>query len=162
MNIFRFVVPPTGSTRLDLNAPTGWQVSRGFDLGKAESERTYIKQPPYDGATLVSASRGIVTMSVPLLLRPVPPLGETDAQAAAAMKTLMDALFTELNRMTNCIEMRLTGASSSYYIDTFKADLPSLYQGTGAPNPILLRQGGGPMILSIDRQPTLRGAGSHI
>jgi hypothetical protein len=154
MDRFRFVTYDGSTLRLDLNTESGWMLARGFVLGNVRLERTYITQPPYAGGTLASSWKPVVQMTVPLIL--------TKQTNIAAIRTKFDALKTELERDTNTIEMRENGDNTSYYIDTYKADMPSLHRGIDAPN--LMQYGVviGPIVLEIDRYPDLRGAGTMI
>jgi hypothetical protein len=154
VQIFRFI-DDVGAVRLDLNDVTGWALGRGFDLGVRALERTWLSQPPYDGATLASSWAPPVEMVVPLVLMP---------QAnAAAIRTKFNALKTELDRPVNIIEFREPTDTLSYYIDTFRADVPSLVaRGIDAPNMYLGLRQVGPFVLSITRLPDLRGAGTMI
>lgn len=152
-DIFRFV-DAGNAELLNLNDPSGWMLLRGFDLGITTAERTYISQPPFDGAFMSSSRRPQVTMVVPLYLTP-----QTDSDA---MVTHFTALATELDRVTNIIEYRPQGASSSFLIDTFRADIPSFYSGFGGPSPFVLLQSVGPLVCRIDRLPDFRGAATHL
>lgn len=155
MQTFRFVSADGSQVLLDLNDTTGWTLGRGFDLGTRTLERTWLSQPPYDGATLASAWAPVVEMRVPLILMP--------QASAAAIRTKFLALKTELDRPVNVIEFREPTDTASYYIDTFRADVPSLAaRGVDAPNMYLGLRSIGPFVLSISRLPDLRGAGLMI
>lgn len=152
---FRFVDPANLSTvRLDLNSTTGWMLARGLDLGIVTTEKTWLMQPPYDGATLASSYRPPVRMKVPLLMTP--------QASTSAMKTLYEALVTELDRTSNAIEFRPVGESTSWIIDTYRADIPSLMKGDFAPMAFVLKQTTTILTLEIDRAPQLRQAGTYI
>jgi hypothetical protein len=156
VQIFRFVDPVTTTTvRLNLVDPTGWQLGRGFDLGARRLERVWLTQPPYDGGTLASSFAPPVKMVVPLVLMP-----QVDA---ATVRAKYNLLKTELDRPVNAIEMREPNDSTSFIIDTFRADVPSLaHHAFDAPNMFLSFRSIGPFILEIDRMPDLRGAGLMI
>lgn len=156
MQIFRFVDPAnTATVRLNLVDPTGWQLGRGFDLGARRLERVWLTQSPFDGATLASTFAPPVKMTVPLVLMP-----QADA---ATIRSKFNLLKTELDRPTNAIEMREPSDSTSFIIDTFRADVPSLaHHGFDAPNMFLALQSIGPFVIEMDRLPDLRGAGAMI
>ena len=151
--IFRFT-DGASTVRLDMNTTSGWVLGRGLNLGAANLESVWLSQPPYDGAELASSYRPIVTMTIPLIM--------TKQANAAAMKTLFDALVTELDRTANFIEYRPDGYATSYLIDTYRASIPSLLGGVFAPTPFLLLQTQVPLTLTIPRKPQLRTAGSYI
>lgn len=151
--ILRFV-NNVGAVRLDLNSETGFVLLRGLDLGPSELEQTWLFQESVDGAVLAGSRRPIVTMQIPILMR---------KQASwAAAKALMDALRVELDRTTNVLEYRPHGAGVSYLIDTYRSPIPSLFRGQEAPSPAHLLQDTAPMVLTISRDPAMRGAGAHI
>lgn len=152
---FRIVDPAAhGTVRLDLNLASGWMLGRGLDIGVAQLSKTWLVQPPYDGAVLATSFRPPVLMRVPLIMTP--------QTSASAMQTLFNNLATELDRLTNCIEYRPLGAAASYFIDTYRANVPSLHKGDFAPNPFAIMQTTTILVLEIDRAPILTGAGSYI
>lgn len=151
--VFRFE-DSSGVERLDLNDPSGFEVARGLDLGTASVVHTFLSQPPYDGATLAASWRPLATMFVPLILH--------EQASMAAMKTLWDALVTELDRDTNVIRFQPEGAASASLYDTYRADIPTKYRGQAAPFI------GGDLLQDVElvplvilRHPEPRGAG-HI
>jgi hypothetical protein len=155
VQIFRFVDPSTLAVRLNLLDAAGWQLGRGLDLGARRLERVWLTQAPYDGGTLATSFAPPVRMQVPLVLMP-----QADA---ATVRAKFNLLKTELDRATNAIEMREPNDSTSFIIDTFRADVPSLaHHGFDAPNMFLAYRSVGPFILEIDRLPDLRGAGAMI
>ena len=154
MQIFRFV-DDVGTVRLNLLDNNGWQLAQGLDLGARRLERTWLTQPPYDGATLASAWAPTVRMILPLILMP--------QSSSAAIRAKYNLLKNELDRPVNIIEMREPGDTESFLIDTFKADLPSIaHRGFAAPNMFLAGQSIGPFEIEMDRWPDLRGAGAMI
>lgn len=144
---FRFV-DDSGTTRLDLNDETGWVLGRGLDFGVSTLEKKYLQQTPFDGATLASSFRPPVTMTVPLLLM--------TQSSADALRTKFEALATELNRAQNVLEWRGTGMTQSVFIDTYRADVPSLIRGVDSPSPYLFRHSAGLVVCQIDRAPLVR------
>lgn len=155
MQVFRFVTYDGSTVRLDLNNPqSGWFLGRGFDLGVKRWEKTYITQPPYSGAVLASSWAPLVRVRFALFLAPQP--------SVAAMRTRLTELRTELERETNTIEFREPGDSVSFYMDTFRADVPSVHRGLEIPNEFLFKAVVGPFIIELDRLPDLRGAGAHV
>lgn len=151
MDILRFVDPANGSSRLDINGAPGsttWQLGRGLDIGRQTLDKVYIAQPPFAGATLASSTPQLVRMVIPLFL-------PKQANVAAA-KAKMVLLAAELNRTTNVIEMRLPGDASSVFLDTFRADLPSIVQGSPTPQPYAYSASVVPVVLEIDRLPGIR------
>lgn len=154
MLIFRFTSFDGGTIRLDLNDPAGWMLARGFELGTRRLERTYIAQPPYAGAVLATSYAPPVKMIVPLLLQ--------QQASVAAVRTKLTQLQTELLRETNTIEMREPNDTASFFIDTFKADVPSIHHAVDAPNQFLFRATISPIVVEFDRLPDLRGAGAMV
>jgi hypothetical protein len=149
----RFVEPTTGNLRLELNGSstgTDWQLGRGLDIGRQNVEKTYIAQPPFSGATLAAVTPQLVTMSVPLFLPRQPTL--------AAAKLQMSRLAAELARKTNIIELRLPGDTTSVFMDTFRANIPTIIQGGSFPSPYFYKASILPVILEIDRLPDIRTA----
>lgn len=142
---FRFVTGVGGSVRLDLNDETGWVLGRGLDFGVSSLEKKYLQQAPFDGATLASSYRPPVTMTVPLIL--------TTQASADAVRTKFEALATELDRATNVLEWRGTGMTQSIFIDTYRADVPSLIRAVDSPSPYLYKSSAGIVVCSIDRAP---------
>ena len=148
MQIFRFV-DENNIVRLNLNDLNGWMLGRGFELGTRRLERTWLTQAPYDGATLASSFAPPVRMLVPLILMPQP--------NAATIRQKYNLLKNELDRPTNIIEFREPGDTESFFIDTFKADVPSLaHRGFNAPNMFLAGQSIGPFVVEMERMPNLR------
>jgi hypothetical protein len=96
----------------------------------------------------------IRTITIPLIL---PRQGSWTAVAS-----LMQQLGAELNRPNNVIEFRPDGAASSYFIDTYRAPIPSLFRGQDAPAIETLLFDPHPIPLLIPAHPTLRGAGSFV
>ena len=131
--------------RLDLNSTTGFTLVRRLSLGVPELRQNWLSQSGVDGAVQYAASVGIATMQIPVLLR---------AQAsAAAMKTLVDSLNTELNRSTNIIEYQPTGWPNAYFFDTYRAPLTSLRRGEDIPDPFAMLMDVRPIVLTIPRAP---------
>jgi hypothetical protein len=156
METFRFT-DAAGTTRLDLMNSSGWMLGRGLDLGTGTVERTYLTQPPNDGAVLASSYRGIVTMQVPLILFP------TGGGTPATMKSAIEALITELNRSTNYIRFKPTGYTAAgigeYILYTYRSNIPTLLRGLDTPSPFFMKRGGPSLFLEIDREPVMGGAG---
>lgn len=156
--IFRFVdaASESANVRLNLLDPSGWMLGRGLDLGRRTLERVYLQQPPYEGATLAAAYAGLVQMVVPLHL-----MAQTSSDN---IRTKVTALKTELDRTTNFIEYRPKGGTTgdSFFISTFRADVPSILAGVNMPGPFTLGGSAGPLVVIIDRLPTLQGAAAHI
>lgn len=151
--ILRFVAANETTVTLDLNSTTGFKLGRGFQLGTPPEEQAWLTQQPYDGATLAATRTDITIMSVPLVLMP---------QATwAAVKTLFDALAVELRRNTNIIEFRPHGAAASYFIDTYRAPVPSLFRGVDLQS-VAHRLWDAEIPVLIPRHPVLRGAGAFI
>jgi hypothetical protein len=143
-----------GVLRLDLNSATGFQFARGFDLGTVDIEHTWLSASPHPGAISASARRPIAEMQLPLLLMP---------QANfAAMQALWTALAVELDRDTNIIKWQPDGAAAPWYIDTYRAAIPSLIRGQDAPPVWSLLLDPQEIPLVIPRKPILRGASSYL
>jgi hypothetical protein len=155
---FRFT-DAAGTTRLDLMSNT-WTLGRGLDLGTAPVEKTYLTQPPNDGAVLAASYRGIVTMQVPLMMFP------NGGGTVATMKAAMENLITELNRSTNYIRFKPTGFTAAgvgeYILYTYRANIPSLLRGLNTPSPFFMKRGGPALFLEIDREPVMGGVGTGI
>lgn len=153
--ILRFVDPATHSTvRLDLNSTSGFQLLRGLDLGSPDIEEETLSQQPFDGEEVTASRRPRVQMSIPVRM--------TTQASVAAMKTLYDLLAIELDRATNAIEYRPSGAAASYFFTTYRAPIPSLTRGEDSPAPFFLLADPRPMVLAIMRDPQATGAGAYI
>lgn len=150
-----------GATRLDINntgtdpasktGGGGWYIARGgLDIGTKALERAWIGQVPY-GTMLAATMAPPVEMHLKLLMVP--------QVSATTMKALYDALVVELRRKTNIIELKPEGVSTSYFIDTFRADEPSMFRPIEVPNVFKLLQLGQPIEFTMFREPELRGAG---
>jgi dsDNA-binding SOS-regulon protein len=146
VDVWRFV-DQTGAERLDMNDPDAWLLGRGLVLGRQPFDKTYISQAPFSGATLATSTPLLVQMQVPLNMQ--------EQDDVDDMLELMDALATELTRTTNIIEGKLPGASTSFFLDTFKTDIPTLIQGVPSPNPYLMGGSVFPVLLDIDRMPDI-------
>lgn len=151
--IFQFV-DDANVVRLNLNDPGGFLLARGLDLGSPTLNQEWLSQTPYPGAVLASSREDITTMTVPIWM--------TKQASWTAMQTLMNALRVELQRDTNIIEYRPIGASASFFIDTYRSPVPSLFRGQDSPTPAIYMHDTEPMNLTIPRHPTMRGAGVHI
>lgn len=143
-----------GAVRLDLNDTAGFQFGRGFSLGTADVEHTWLGAFPHPGAISATQRRPIAEVQLPLILNP---------QASFnAMATKMAALATELDRETNIIRFHPDGATSPWYIDTYRAAIPSLIRGQDAPPVWSLLLDPLEIPLVIPRKPLLRGAGAYL
>ncbi len=143
-----------GAVTLNLNDMAGFVLARGLDLGAAEVETTWLSQPPYPGAIPTGFTEQIVTMQIPIQM--------SKQTNWLAMRSLLNLLHTELLRPTNIIEFKPDPTSASYYFDTYRASIPSLYRGLDAPNPARLKQDPFPMLLQIPRHPQARGASVYV
>lgn len=143
-----------GVLRLDLNSATGFEFGRGLDLGTYDIEHSWLSQVPHPGAISAAQRRPIVEMRLPLILKPQANFG--------AMSALMTTLATELDRATNIIKFQPDGAAAPWYIDTYRAPIPTLIRGQDAPPVWSLLLDPVEMQLVIPRKPVLRGASSYL
>lgn len=118
--VLRFIDEATGGTRLDLNDRSGWRLSRGFDTGLLDLGETWIKQESVPGSSLAVAHRDIRQMSIPLHL--------SLQSSWVACRDLIEALAEELDRERNVLEFIPDASDRSYYIDTFRSPVPSLFR----------------------------------
>lgn len=150
-----------GSANLDLLDPDGIMLGRGFNLGVSVVNKTYLTQPPYDGAELAETHRGVVTMRLPLNILP---LGGTVTE----LKHQLELLAAELEKKHNFLEFKPDNYTAegipggNYIVETFRADVPSLFREIDVPSPFKLKTGGPQLMLDIDRMPRLSGAGQWI
>lgn len=158
MQIIRFVDDPHTTVRLDLNDGVIWTLARGFDLGITPARRLYLSQDGVDGAVLADSDRPITQMTLPLLLYHSPDTQPTPAQIRAGYNNLV----TELDRHHNNIEFRENGDVASFFVRTYRADIPSLRRGFGTPSAFGMRTGGPALFITLDRDPEFTGAGAHI
>jgi hypothetical protein len=151
---FRFV-DGTGAERLNLeNYPDGWYLGRGIDLGSRSVTRTFIQQGGVDGATLATSDVDIRVMTIPLLM--------SKQSSDENMLTLYEDLVFELNRETNILEIRPTGFATSFLIDTYRSEIPHIVGGQDRPDIFKFLEVGSPLILTIERAPHSRGAGTYL
>lgn len=149
--ILKFV-DETGATRLDLNSTSGFVLGRGLDVGSPDLDQAWFRS--VEGALPYGETVGSAMMRIPIRM--------TTQASAAAMKTLIDSLNTELNRETNIIEYRPNGLASSYFLDTFRAPLTSLRRGDDAPDPFTMLQDAREITLLIPREPYARQASTNL
>lgn len=147
--------PATGyPLRLDLNDPAGFVLTQGLDLGEPPLEQSWLSQTPHAGALLTAAREDITTMTVPVWL--------SKQSSWATLQALLLTLRTELTRTMNVLEYRPVGATSSFFIDTYRSPVPSLFRGQASPTPAIYLHDTQPMPLTIYRHPVMRGAAAHI
>lgn len=153
--ILRFVADDETTVRLELNAgPPGFILGRGFDLGIGETQMEWLEQKGVNGAVLASTGRPPTQMVVPLIL--------PKQTTVAAMITLIENLNTELDRRFNILEFRPSGTAASYFIDTYRSPLVSLFRGEDVPAPETLLMDPKPIPVTIWRHPIMRGAGTTV
>lgn len=146
--VFRFV-DEDNNERLDLNDPNGWELQQGLDLGEMVIEETTLQQAPYDDEVVVGTRRPRRDVRIPLKLNPQP--------TWSSMESLKAQLVTELDRDTNIIEVSWQGGAP-YYLDTYRAAIPSYFRGQDVPGPhVWLRDV--PVIITLKAKAVMRGAG---
>lgn len=159
MALFRFVDPSAGTLRLDLRSRAGWYLAEGLDLGRKRITHKFLSQEGIDGAELASTWAEPVEMTVPLIL--------TAQSSSSAVETLLNNLNTELRRTTNGIEYLpdglsgTWGASTTWLINTYRADEVSLQDGQGG-SEWVRREGKLIVPLTIYRQPDFARRGTII
>ena len=156
MDIFRFVTDDHLSVRLNLNDGVIWALGRGLDLGTVPARKVYLTQDGVDGAVLAESDRGLTQANIPLLLY------HGGGATPANIRTAFNNLVTELDRPYNNIEFREPGDSVSYFMRTYRADIPSLRRGLVPPPPFKLGTGGPMFFVTVDREPIMTGAGAYI
>ena len=153
MDRFRFV-DGASALRLELLNANGWYLGKGLDLGRRTTERTYLNQKGVDGAVLVAADLEIRTMTIPLHM--------AKQGNATAMLALYEDLVDELDRETNIIELRPTGFGTSFLIDTYRGDGDSLFHDANFSDVFKKLRTGEPVVVTLERAPKSRGAGTYL
>lgn len=153
--ILRFIDPDTGTPRLNLNDPEGFELAEGgLRLGTQDIDYAAWLHGTAPGAIPRGPHRAQVEMLISVRLTPQP-------EGWDGMAALMTALAIELDRSENVLEFIPGGSTVPYLIDTYASPIPSLFRGQPvAPEEVL--QDPVPMDLIIYRHPKLRGAGTHI
>lgn len=151
--LLRFVDTTTDpdTVLFDLNDPDGIFIAN-LDMGGVGTASTWLDAPGEDGAEMASSSRPLSTIRVDIHVA-----GEASSDAVLA---LWADLVTELDKDRNVLEYRPLGASASEIIDTFRADIPSLYSGADI-HAFLNKRTQEPLTLLIPRWPTAR-SGAYV